>query len=285
MRVSLGLVVLFLASCTKPVEQTGAFFDPTFATLIPADTNLLLGVNVEKLVKTPVYQQYLTGGRLKIVEDFSIRTGIDPAQDLWQILLVSNGRQSYWLGRGKFSDALMAPDFSKPGVKRFGYKGLTMFGDENRALMMLNSSTAVLGETAVLRTLADQRPSIHPPTNLLTRVNQIPHGAHVWGVWTGGDFALPMQGNFANAQRMLRRLSEATMFLDLADHVQGSIQATGVSEKTAEDAGGALDALLALSRLNPKTATLAQGIQASRSGKDITVKLDAPAALAALLLN
>ena len=79
---------------------------------MPPDTTLLVGLRVEHLVKTPLYQKYLSG-EISIIDRFARGTGINPEKSLWNLLLVSNGRDSFVLGRGKFADELMAPDFSK----------------------------------------------------------------------------------------------------------------------------------------------------------------------------
>ena len=76
------------------------------------------------------------------------------------------------LGRGKFADELMAPDFSKKGVRRFGYQGLTMFGDEQQAMLLVNSSTIAMGETPTLRALVDQRASLTGTARAAERADQ-----------------------------------------------------------------------------------------------------------------
>src|SRR5438132_8560864 len=152
-------MLVALAGCSLKPPETSVFIDPQFAALVPPDTTLLVGLRVEHLVKTPIYQKSLSGGKIQIIDRLARGTGINPEKSLWNIMLVSNGKQSFVLGRGKFADELMAPDFSKKGVRRFGYQGLTMFGDEEQALVLINSSTIAMGETSMLRALVDQRTS------------------------------------------------------------------------------------------------------------------------------
>src|SRR6202795_1302564 len=115
-------MVAVLGGCSRKPAETSVFIDPQFATLVPPDTTLLVGLRVENLVKTPIYQKYMSGGKIPIMCRFARGTGINPEKSLWNLLFISNGRQSFVLGRGKFADELMAPDFSKKGERRVGYQ-------------------------------------------------------------------------------------------------------------------------------------------------------------------
>ena len=101
----------------------------------------------------------MSGGKISIVDRIARGTGINPEKSLWNLMFVSTGKQSFVLGRGKFADELMAPDFSKKGVRRFGYQGFTLFGDDQQAMLMVNSSTIAIADTPTLRWLVDQRAS------------------------------------------------------------------------------------------------------------------------------
>ena len=56
--------MLLLAGCSRKPAETSVFIDPQFAALVPPDTTLLVGLRVENLVKTPIYQKYLSGGKI-----------------------------------------------------------------------------------------------------------------------------------------------------------------------------------------------------------------------------
>ena len=276
--------LLALCACTPKSLEEGPFVDPQFANLIPADTTLLMGVSVERLVQTPVYQKYLNGFPIPAFEQFGQRTGIDPEKKLWQVLFVSNGKSGYWVGRGKFSDELMAPDFTQPGMKRFGYKGLTFFGTEQKSLVLFNSSTAGIGDTSVLRTVVDQRiASIAPPVKLAALQKQIPHDVQVWAVWAGGAVDVALPGNLSNLTRVMQSMESATMYLDLTTNVKGIVSGTAVSDRAAEDVQGAIQSLLALT--GAKNAALFNGIQVTRQGRAVQIKVDAPPETLGLLLR
>ena len=73
LRNSLLIAVLLLAGCSPKPAETSVFIDPQFASLVPADTTLLVGLRVENLVKTPIYQKYLSGGKISIVDRIARR--------------------------------------------------------------------------------------------------------------------------------------------------------------------------------------------------------------------
>ena len=114
----------------------------------------------------------MSGGKISIVDRIARGTGINAEKSLWNLMFVSTGKQSFVLGRGKFADELMAPDFSKKGVRRFGYQGFTLFGDDQQAMLMVNSSTIAIADTPTLRWLVDQRSFAHRPPRAPYRAHQ-----------------------------------------------------------------------------------------------------------------
>ena len=87
------IAVLLLGGCSRKPAETSVFIDPQFAALVPPDTTLLVGLRVEHLVKTPLYQKYLSGGKIRIIDRFARGTGINAEKSLWNLLLVSNGKR------------------------------------------------------------------------------------------------------------------------------------------------------------------------------------------------
>jgi len=276
-RLAALITVLLLAGCAPKQNQEGPFFEPQFANLIPPDTTLLLGTSVEHLIKTPVYQKYLAAFTLPGIDDVAQRTGVDRNKKLWQVVFVSNGRTGFFLARGKFADDIMAPDFLSQRPNRFLYKGQTFYGDEDRALWMINSTTAALGPTTAMRAIVDGRNSVSaPPAALMEMMKQLPHDAPVWGAWSGGVVQVELPGNLANANRMFASLRRATMFLELSTNVKAHIAADAVDDKAAEDVYGALSSLLALAK-SGKGGALYQGVSVTRNGRGLEVNVDAPA--------
>lgn len=285
------IAALALAGCRVGQQETIVFVDPQFATLVPPDTTLIVGTRVEHLVKTPLYEKYLGGGRVSIMDRVGRGTGIDPEKKLWNLLYVSNGRKSFVLGRGKFADELMAPDFSKPGVKRFSYNKVTFFGDEQQALMILNSSTIALGETDTLRALVDQRPSITGfPPRLAALVKEIPYQTQFWGAYAGGPVNVPFTGNLQNVNKVLGMIGKGVFYFDVTQGVNGTILGDARSAQDAQEVRGALEGFLGLGRLmapknRPELLRVFDGIHVAQEGQRVVVKVEESADLAGQFLD
>ncbi len=291
LRNSVWIAVLLLAGCSRKATETNVFIDPQFAALVPPDTTLLVGLRVEKLVKTTLYQKYLSGGKIRIIDKFAQGTGINPEKSLWNLLLVSNGRDSFVLGRGKFADELMAPDFSKKGVARFGYKGLTLFGDEQQAMLMVNSSTIAMGDTPILRTLVDRRTSF---TGLAERLSaltkQVPYETQFWGVYVGGPLDLPLSGNLENVNKVLGLLGNGMFYFDVGQGVTGTITGVAANAQDAREAHDGLVGFLGLGRMMmpPNQTAMARaldGIQVAQDGQRVSLKITESDELAGTLIG
>src|SRR5262249_23146609 len=162
MRRILALAILLTAACgLKPTS--GVKVDPTLNTLVPSDTVMLVGTRLEKLLKTPVYQKNLGGRHFPQIDEFARRTGLDPTKDLWELLFVSNGKNGFLLGRGKFGDEMMEPRLEKEGAQRLPYKGVNLYGNDQGAVMLLNPTTAALGRIDDLHSLIDHKGESHGP--------------------------------------------------------------------------------------------------------------------------
>lgn len=288
---ALALAGCGLYGCRVGQQQTSVFLDPQLAALVPPDTTLIAGTRVEHLVNTPLYKKYLAGGRISIVEHMGHATGIDPEKKLWNLLYVSNGRKSFVLGRGKFADELMAPDYSKPGVRRMAYKKMTLFGDEQRALLLVNSSTIAVGETDVLRSLVDQRPTITGlPPRLAALVKDVPYQTQFWGAYAGGPVDIPFTGNLQNVNKVLGMIGQGIFYFDLVQGVNGTIRGDARSEQDAREVHDALAGFIGLGRMmapksRPELARLFDGIHTTQEGARVTIKVEESADLAGEFLD
>ncbi len=274
-----------LSACRQRAAETNVFVDPQFAVLVPPDTTLLVGTRVEQLVKTPIYQKYLRG-RIQAMERFGRGTGIDIDKSMWNMLLVSSGRRSFVLGRGKFADELMAPDFSKRGVERFGYRGLTMFGDARQAMLLINSSTIAMGDTALLRSLVDQRPMLKGlPPRLASLTKEIPRQTQFWGAYAGGPVEVPFTGNLQNVNKVLSLVKSGTFYFDVSSGVIGTANGVATSAQDAQQVHDALEGFIGIGRMmapknRPEVARIFDGIRVSQEGQQVRLQIAEPEELA-----
>ncbi len=291
LRISLLIAALALTACSPLPTESSVFIDPQFASLIPADTTLLVGLRVENLVKTPIYQKYLSGGKISIIDRIARGTGINPEKSLWNLLLVSNGKQTFVLGRGKFADELMAPDFSKKGVRRFGYQGFTLFGDELQAMLMVNSSTIAIADTPTLRWLVDQRSSLTGlPPRLAAVTKEIPRQTQFWGAYLGGAIDFPLTGNLQNVNKILDLLSQSTFYFDFTNNLQGTLTGVAANPQDAQQVHDGLVGFLGLGRMmtpktRPELARVFDGIQVTQEAQRVNVKIAEPEDLAGTLID
>ena len=95
--VVMALAAVLLVGCNS--TEPGPIVDPALSTLVPADTTMLIGMRVEDLTKTAIYNKCLAERELAPLDEFARRVGADPRKDLWEILYISNGKQRAMLGR------------------------------------------------------------------------------------------------------------------------------------------------------------------------------------------
>lgn len=256
-------MALLLSACLKPPQQPNVFVDPALTTLVSSDTTLLAGARIDVLSKTPAFQKLMQN---TVIQDIAHRTGIDPQKALWHVMFAANGRRGLILTRGKFADELMAPDLRREGIDRMGYKGFTMFGNEQDAMLFFNSSTGIIGDTAAIRALIDERPSIKGlPSRFDGLVKSIPNEAQLWGAYAGGPVDLPLRGNLANIANVLHMVESGTFYATVNEKLHVTASLAGGSDQKADDLHGALQALMALSKI--------QG-QVAKNGRVLTVKLE-----------
>jgi len=279
-RTVLAALLLISVGCARKTPA-GPKIDPALATLIPADTTLLVGTRLEALERTPVYQKYLADRKFPQVEEFARQTGLDPKKDLWELLFVSDGQHHVLLGRGKFANE-MEPRLEKEGAKRFGYKGYNLIGDEKAAVVFFSASTAAMGATESLRFLLDQRgASKGPPAALAALMTDIPADAQFWGVYGGGPIDLPFTGNLANVTKLVSSIQAGSIYFDLRTGLNGIASGECSTVQSAEDVQGALKALIGLGRLNtpasqPELAKAYDGLRVTLQDQRVRLHIDVP---------
>jgi hypothetical protein len=249
---------LALAGCSAPPASPRVFVDPGLAPLIPPDTNLLAGLRVDLLGKYPTFALL---AQQRAIKRFVEITGVNPAKDLWQVLVVSNGRDVLLLGRGKFANELMAPNVERYGRAggRFDYKGLSMVGNEQDAMVFINSSTTAIGPAPVLRALIDARALMHDvPARFAPLLAQIPLESEVWGAYAGGPVEIDFPGNLSNLRRIFGLLESATFYAKVSGTLgtQAHVVASGTSpaQAQAQELHDTLQGLMALAQIKGDVA-------------------------------
>ena len=283
-------IALVLAGCAPTTP--GVKIDPSLAMLIPSDTVMLAGVRAEALQKTPVYQKHLADRKLPPLDDFLKQTGLKDRKDLWELLLISDGKNTVVLGRGKFSDEA-EPDLKRPGAKRFGYKGFNLVGDDRTAVLLVSPTVAGIGETSALKALIDAKDrSTGPPAPLAAMMKEIPPEVAVWAAYIGGPVHVPvdLSGNLANLNKVLSSIQTGSAYVDLRTAFNGLITGTTAAEKDATTLHDTMQALVGLGRLSapkgdPQFPKIFDGIRVTQESTKVNVHIDEPEELVETMLK
>ena len=281
-----------LAGCQQYRPNTGSIkIDPALEALVPADTMFIMGANVDAIRNTPVYQKHIGIVELPRLNEFTKETGVDPRKDLWQVLSVSNGKTGILMARGKFNEGDLEPRLEKKGAARFAYEGFNFWGDDRNAVVFINSTTALTGSTAGLKSIVDERKRSHHglPPALAARVRSIPAESQIWAVFTGGvqglNVTVPENSNLGNLLRVFKGLDSAALGVDLRNGFDLYADALCKNENDAKQVRAALKGIIGLGRLStpdnkPDLLKLYDAIEVEQVQNKVTATAHIPPDLA-----
>ncbi len=237
---------------------------------------------MEPIRSTEIYKRFVVNQKLPMLDEFIRKTGLDPRQDLWELLIAGNGKDTLVMARGHFSEMGLEPKLAIEGAQRFGYKGFTMIGDEAAAVVFVNASTAIAGPTRALQTLIDHRTKLDSgaPKWLLDRAAAIPSTNQIWFVGSvAGELEklTPKKStDTMNLGQFLNALQLLTAQIDLQNGIQ--LHAEGLCENNAgaRRLHDALRAGLGLGRLttsqsNPELLRVYDGVKVMQQEKNVVV--------------
>lgn len=268
------LFVLAFSAC-QPKPRTAVLIDPELETLVPADTTVAMGADLDSIHGTHVFQKYLDQVKLPQLDEFARKTGVDPRKDLGQILSCSNGKTGLFMARGKFSSGIHID-----GAQRLDYKGHTLLGDDRSAVLFLNSSTAIAGLTPELHRLVDQRNQGGLPPALKAKLAGLGSANQIWAVFTGGlqglNLGLPEDSNAGQVLQVFRGLESGFAGINLRDGFSLAAQLEGRTPSDAKHVRDAIKGVIGLGRLStpdnqPDMLKLYDAIQVGLDQNRVTV--------------
>lgn len=282
--VPLIVMALLLLSCSRR-EPAGVALDPALESLIPADTVVLAGAEIEKMRATPLYDRLLVQRQLPAVDQFAQRTGLDPRRDVQELVVASNGKDILMMARGRLRNRKALEDaLQERGARRTSFHKYTLFGDGRSAVCFVSDSIAVAGRMeAVQAALAPEAHNDAKRRDVLERASQLEADKHIWVVATGGFAPLPLpeQGNLANLNRVFRSLESATLTLDLSKGA--SLRAIGrcATDEQARQLRDLLRGLIGFGRLStpaeqPQMLRFFDGIRVENAGRQVQLHADIP---------
>ena len=243
----------FLVACNR--EITHQRVDPALAPLIPHDTTTLVGVRIDNLRKTPAWDKLFPAQGPSALDSVQKQTGLDLRVGSHEAILCSGGKHRVTLIRGKFVDggitnAGLEPDLKLEGAQKLPYKGFSLIGREEEAVTFFNSSVAVAGRAAALRSIIDSRELKNTvPQALLAMVETLPPESHIYAVSTSPT--IPATG-IGGVRSLPLSLKSAKAYLDLRIGAALHAEAEGVSVADAKKLIDGLRGIIGILRMTLK---------------------------------
>ena len=268
---------------------------PSLAAVIPADTQLAVGFDIERLKTTPLFKRLVDGRKMPLLEDFTARTGFDPRKSLYEIVWVSNGQESVALAVGKFSRTTELRQGMEPPIRIEGdrttretYKGFTLEGNENASLCFLNSATAMAGSASALRGLIDrQQQNPLPPPALLAAIQAIPLENQIWGVATGDVNALvaKLKLGSINLKSLPFRVTRATFEADASLGFRAKLSLYCPDPQAAEQLAMAIRAAMSMLPTKSEWAPALEQLDVRRDEATVNLRVNLTSDLLEKLLG
>lgn len=288
---ALALAAVALAGCVQQ-KPPHVPIDPALVMLVSPDTITLAGVRLDRLQKLPYYDRLLSLGPSAGLSGFLTKTGLDPHSKLWELLLASNGKDTVAMLRGTFSPMGLEPQLQREGAKRIPYKGYMMLGDEKVAVLFVNSSTAVAGQPAALRSIVDHRSEFDGiPAALMRQVETVEYATQIWAVSLSGFFPGLQEsaGNWGNAGKLLERTRSFTFAATFNGDLRFDAKGECASSHDAGSLEGVARGMVAIGRFaarkTPAVQSFYGAISVGRQDRTVTVRASVPAAVLDKALN
>lgn len=285
--------LIALAAC-QPRQSASLHVSPALESLVPADTVMVLGINLSAIRNTDVYQKLTARIPLLQLDQFAKETGLDPRKDLSEILVCSNGKSALLLVRGKFRAADLGARLKSNGFESSDYKGRAVFANGTTTLTFLDDSTAAAGTVAEIHALIDRPGGRGLPIPLRDLLRTLPANEQVYAALTGGignlNLPLPREGNLGNVMQALRGVDTATLGMDLSKGFDAIAVVNCSTERDAKFVHDLLRGLIGFGRLNtpdnqPDLLKLYDAIEVSQKQAETKVTADVPQDLADKFLD
>lgn len=291
---AIALAFFLLAGC-QPKQSASLHVSPALEALVPADTVVVLGVNLASIRNTAIYQKLIARVPLPQLDRFTQETGLDPRKDLAEILLASNGKDALLLVRGTFRMTDLQARFKSKGVTPSIYKGHQLFGDDRGAITFLDDSTAAAGTTAGIHLLIDQpKAGRGLPASLRDLLRTLPPGDQIYAALTGGvqnlNLPLPREGNLGNILQALRSVDTAMIGINVSKGIDAIAVVNCNTERDAKFIHDLLRGLIGFGRLNtpdnqPDMLKLYDAIQVTQQQTQTKATANVPQDLADTFLD
>jgi hypothetical protein len=251
---SAALAALAAAAISCGSVNAPAGVGRDMATFIPADSLLLAGLNLDEVRASPLYPKLPPAARALA----------EPLRDAGYLLLASNGKNIAAMARGRFREAPPGATLVAPGL-------------------------AVSGSPDSIRAaIAQHKTGRNGAPYLLARAASVADGKQIWMVARGG-IPLPVAGNAANLNRLLRDTEYAAIALRIGSGIEIEATAAGRTAEAGREFEENLRAILSLTAAanarQPDLVALIRSIQIRREDGTVRVSFSGGADAAASLFR
>ena len=239
---SAALVALAAAAISCRSINAPAGVGRDMATSISADTLLVAGLNLDDLRASPLYPK-LPPAAPALAE---------PLRDTGYLLLASNGKDIVAIAHGRFREAPPGAALAAPGL-------------------------AVSGSPDSVRAaIAQHKTGRSGAPDLLARAASLAEGKQIWMVVRGG-VPLPVAGNAANLNRLLRNTEYAAIAARIGSGIEIEATAVGRTAEAGREFEENLRAILSLTAAanarQPDLVALIHSIQIRREDRTVRAVL------------
>ncbi len=271
---------------------------PNAVRYLPADSQAVVGMNVQKFIASPLYAQLMEKHGQEIgasLDKLVAMTGVDPRRDLDYVIGASRPSERKGVGVviavGRFDPAGIANFINSHTTPiKLDYKGATvlMIPESNtsgaqleKGIAFLSSSEIVAGDLESIHAVLDVRggaPGIRSNTSLSSLLTQL---GPKETFWFAGDASILSKAP-ANAQITPAISAIQSVFgtLDLTTSVNGKVTVVAKDETSAGQLADFVRGLIALGNLtsgqNPDLAALVKGVQVTQNGNQFEVTITIP---------
>jgi hypothetical protein len=273
--------------------------------VLPADTQFVMGVDVKRLVASPVWERYASrqSMRPEALQKLEKWTGLDPARDIDQIVVAGRGRtgkkqaQPLVMAMGSFDLQKLGFSLDKAeGGTTSEFEGATLFTMEQKgessSLALLDARTVLFGPTERVEAVVASRSRGETPleqnTGLLELVASVKPGSTFWmvgdkGLLAGMPQGIPapgMGGSGTSATMNLPPLQSLILTGDLGPQLSLALTGVAADDEAATKLADVVRGLVALMSLQaqqkPELAELASAFNISTEMNRVLISARIP---------
>jgi len=263
--------------------------DPTLLNLVMPDAKVAFGVNVEKIVASPIGQQL--GSQIRqappeLQQIFQV-TGFDPTRDLKEVLIASTGQgqnaPTIILARGTFDIAKLSAFALSSGRPPIVYEGVPIMthpAKSTGAMALLDSTTVIGGDLEHVRAAIRRRESSTPlNAAFAAKAARLSEQYDVWGFSTvslaGMVPPAAPNASLQQAADLLKSIQQVSGGMRFSPDMEMALEVVTRTQKDAEsvrDTLGFVSAFLAANQKNP-SGLKADALKVSVNARTVHIAL------------